>query len=183
MKTNFFIFLTFCLFILFASNAQAQQTEKCGLELSDAPVLLGLRLGMSPKDARNVFDNKLKIKIKKEGTFFQNYIEKKPPVFLQGIRAVYLRFFDAKLYQIEIFYEPQNQTPTLEDFINRFSAQMNLSPNLWTEEYGKKTLNCAEFSLAADNVLNPRVELTDEILRARFEASQKVKDNKKGKNK
>lgn len=174
MKTIFFIFF---LLVSVAANTAAQ-TEKCGSASNDAPALLNLRLGMSPKETRDVFGGKLKIKVKREGVFFQNYIEKKPPPFLENVRALYLRFFDAKLYQIEIFYEPQNQRKTLAEFTNQLSSQMNLPPNLWTTEYGRALLNCAKFSLAADNVLNPRVELTDEATRARFEAAQERKKKK-----
>ncbi|MGI8641014.1 MAG: hypothetical protein ACR2MG_13855 [Pyrinomonadaceae bacterium] len=172
MKT---IFLIIVMLVSSASKAAAQ-IEKCTPALSNAPTLLNLRLGMSPKEARNVFGGKLKIKVKKEGSFFQNYIEKKPPPFLPNIRALYLRFFEAKLYQIEIFYELQNQKTTLEEFTDQLSAQLNLPPNLWTTEYGKAKLDCTVFSLVADNVLNPRVELTDEIIRARFEAAQANKN-------
>lgn len=164
MKIIFFVI------ILLVSSASAQ-TENCNLPMTDAPALLGLRLGMSPPEVKSVFGGKLKIKVKKEGTFFQNYIDKKPPSFLPNVRAVYLRFFDAKLYQIEIFYKPQTERQTLTEFVGRLDTKLNL-PNLWTSEYGVAQLNCGTFSIIADNVLNPRVQLTDEAIRARFEAAQ-----------
>ncbi len=163
------IFLTV---ILFVSGAYAQ-TRKCDFTTTNAPALLGLRLGMSPKQAKDVFDGKLKIKVKKEGTFFQNYIDKKSPPFLPDVRAIYLRFFEAKLYQIEIFYKPPTEKRTLAEFIDRLDTRLNLPPDSWTNEYGQATLNCGEFSLVADNVLNPRVQLTDETIRDRFQASKK----------
>lgn len=158
--------------ILLVSSASAQ-TGNCSLEIVDAPTLLRLRLGMSPDEAKSIFGGKLKIKVKKEGTFFQNYIDKKSPPFLPDVRALYLRFFEAKLYQIEIFYKPQIKNQTLAEFIERLDTRLNLPPDLWTNEYGQATLNCNTFSLVADNVLNPRIELTDEAIRARFEESQK----------
>ncbi len=164
------IFLIF----LFVSNAAAQ-TQNCNLAISDAPTLLGLQLGMSPKEAKNAFSGKLKIKVKKEGTFFQNYIEKNPPSFLPNVRALYLRFFEAKLYQIEIFYVPQNERKTLAEFVAQLDVKLNL-PNVWENEYGQAELNCKTFSLVADNVLNPRVQLTDEAIFSRFEISQANKN-------
>ncbi|CAN5271977.1 hypothetical protein BH20ACI1_BH20ACI1_07430 [soil metagenome] len=163
--------IIFLIIILLVSSASAQ-TQNCSLTIADAPTLLGLRLGMSPNEAKTVFGGKLKIKVKKEGTFFQNYIDKNPPPFLPNVRALYLRFFEAKLYQIEIFYKPQIEKQTLAEFIDRLDTRLNLPSNLWTNEYGQATLNCNTFSLVADNVLNPRVELTDEAIRARFQASQ-----------
>lgn len=162
--------IVFLIIFLFVSNASAQ-LQNCNLPITDAPNLLGLRLGMSPKEAKNVFGGKLKIKVKKEGTFFQNYIDKKPPSFLPNVRAVYLRFFEAKLYQIEVFYNPQTERKTLAEFVERLDKKLNI-PNLWTSEYGIATLNCNDFSIIADNVLNPRVQLTDEVIRTRFEAAQ-----------
>ena len=166
--------ITFLIFLLsFLAISSAAQESKCSLELSNAPTLLGLRLEMSPDEVRGVFGGKLKIKVKKEGTFFQNYIEKKPPPSLPNVRALYLRFFDRKLYQIEIFYELQNKRQTLEEFITEFSARLNLPTDLWTKKHGTAEINCAAFSLTADNVLNPRIELTDKPIRTRFEDSQK----------
>ena len=162
--------IVFLLIFLFVSNASAQ-SQNCNLPITDAPALLGLRLGMSPKEAKNVFGGKLKIKVKKEGTFFQNYIDKNPPPSLLNVRALYLRFFEAKLYQIEIFYAPQNQRKTLAEFVAQLDVKLNL-PNVWENEYGQAELNCKTFSLIADNVLNPRVQLTDEVIRTHFEAAQ-----------
>ncbi|MGI8883405.1 MAG: hypothetical protein ACR2IA_04070 [Pyrinomonadaceae bacterium] len=171
------VFSTIILLVLLAANIAAQ-TEKCDLTLKDAPNLLNIRLEMSPQETQEAFGGKLKVKVKKEGTFFQNYIDKKPPSFLPNVRAVYLRFFDRKLYQIEIFYQPQTERRTLAEFTEQLSAQLNLPANLWTTEYGKASLVCADFSLVADNVLNPRVQLTDEAIRARFDAAQESKKRK-----
>ena len=163
--------IAFFLIFLFIPNV-AVQTRNCDSAITDAPSLLGLRLGMSPQEARNVFGGKLKIKVKKEGTFFQNYIEKKPPPFLPNVRALYLRFYERKLYQIEIFYAPQSERRTLEEFTAELSNKYNLPPDLWAQKYGTAEINCTAFSLVADNVLNPRIQLTDEPIRTRFEASQ-----------
>jgi len=171
----YFVKIPFLLFLLFLTTPFAAQ-EKCDLQIKDAPSIFGLNLGMNPKQVQSVLGKNLKLKIKKEGTFFQNFIEKKPPSFLPQTRAVYLRFFEAKLYQIEVFYEPLNERRTLEEFIGGLSAKFNLPPNFWTIKYEKAALNCVKFSIVADNILNPRVELTDEILRARFEAAQKDKN-------
>lgn len=162
--------------------AQQNDARKiCALTLTDAPAFFGLKLEMTPIEVKNVFGKSLKLKVKREGTFFQNFIDKKPPAFLPNVRALYLRFFDRKLYQIEIFYNEmkqesaQIQAPT--ELVNRLSANLHL-PEIaaWTakdERFYK--LNCAGFSLAADVVLNPRIELTDDAERARFEAARKSK--------
>lgn len=147
-------------------------------DLSNAP-LLGLRLGMSPEQARGVFGRDLKVKVKKKGqrTFFQNFIKKPAPDSLSGVRAIYLRFFDGRLYQIEIFYENHADAQTLENFTGNFSARTNLPA--WKIENGRAEITCGEFSIIADRVLNPRIELTDETIRARVEEIRHAENKKK----
>ena len=167
------IFLTT---ILFASVVVSRaQNENCRLSLSGAPALRGFRLGMSPAEARSASGGKLNLKIKREGSFFGYFIENRPPAFLSNVRALYLRFFDAKLFQIEIFYESPNPTVTLPEFLAQNSAKLNLPFEFWAIERGKAKINCAGFSLAADVLLNPHLELTDDILKTNFEAAQENK--------
>lgn len=156
------------LFLLFVTPCPAQ--EECRLELKDSPALLGLRLEMSPEQAQSVFGKDLKIKVKKDGLriFFQNFIKKPAPSSLNGVRAIYLRFFNRKLYQIEIFYEEKAEWKTLEGFVN----SLNLPASYWQITKGKAEIKCNGFTVVADNVLNPRVELTDEINRAALEKQQ-----------
>lgn len=158
----------FCLLAFLSLTCAAQ--DVCNLELKDAPALQNLRLGMTPDEVQTVFGRELKIKIKKNGNkvFFQNFIEKPAPQSLSGVRALYLRFFDRRLYQIEFFYENRTEWQTLEDFIRHLTTTLNL-PDLWKDIKGRKTMTCNGFSLAADQVLNPRIELTDENLRAKAE--------------
>ncbi|HEX9959845.1 MAG TPA: hypothetical protein VGB00_02865 [Pyrinomonadaceae bacterium] len=157
---------------VFAAPVAAQNT--CGAEMPSAPVLLNLKLGIAPAAARSVFGKDLKIKNKRKGeyTFFQNFIEKKAPDSLAGVRALYLRFFDGALYQIEIFYENSTTPATLENFINLQSAKLNVPIEAWKIKYGIAEINCGDFSLAADNFLNPRLQLTDRISLAKVEAKR-----------
>ncbi len=135
---------------------------------------------MSPEQARNVFGKDLKIKIKKKGerTFFQNFIKKPAPNSLRGVRALYLRFFDRRLYQIEIFYESRPDLRTLEDITTALSSQLNFPILDWKIKNNRAAINCSsEISLVADNILNPRVELTNETVRAKVKESRE-KDKK-----
>lgn len=161
------IFSFLLLSAVFAVPAAAQNI--CSGAPADAPALSNLKLGMSPAEVQRVLGKDLKIKNKRssEYTFFQNFIEKPAPVSLAGVRAIYLRFFSGSLYQIEIFYEGETRraaaAETLENFINQQSAKLNLPVAGWKIEYGIARINCGDFSLEADNFLNPRLQLTDEI--------------------
>lgn len=156
--------------LAFLSLTCMAQEGVCNLELNAAPALQNLRLGMTPDEVQTAFGRDLKIKIKKNGNkvFFQNFIEKPAPQPLNGVRALYLRFFDRRLYQIEFFYENRAEWQTLDDFARYLTTTFNL-PDLWKDVKGRKTLTCNGFSLATDRVLNPRIELTDENLRAKAE--------------
>jgi len=155
--------------ILFFTVGGAAQID-CGL--TKAPGLFGLQLGMSPEQAQAIVGREVKIKIKKKGEriFFQNFIEKMPPNSLRGVRALYLRFFDGKLYQIEIFYEGKSERKTLEDFTAALSSESGFTAAAWSNVKGRAVIDCAEFTVVADNVLNPRVEMTDENIRKTVEA-------------
>ncbi|MCY7345424.1 MAG: hypothetical protein LH614_04315 [Pyrinomonadaceae bacterium] len=163
--------ILFSLVFIVAGTAQTN----CEFNSKPAPLLLNLQTGMSPEQAQSVFGKALKIKIKKNGerTFFQNYIKKPAPDVLRGVRALYLRFYDRKLYQIEIFYEPRNDLKTLEEVVNALSAQFNLPVADWQIKDNRAQINCGEIALVADYILNPRIELTDEIVRAAIEKSRK----------
>lgn len=169
------IFSILFLSLLFAVETAAQAF--CADETRNAPAVLNLRLGMTNEEVKNVFGGKLKIKNKRKGeySFFQNYIKENPPPALSGVRALYLRFFDGRLYQIEVFYEEKATPQTLENFIANVSEKFNFPVSEWQIEYGFAEINCGKYSLAADNVLNPRLQLTDEITRAEVEKSREKK--------
>ena len=180
MRKYLFLFLLVILIVPCAA-----QNGICNLTPNDAPPFFGLKLQMSPAQVKTIFGKKLKLNVKRKGTFFQNFIDNPPPAFLSGVRALYLRFFDRKLYQIEVFYQNENEresaAPTEKEtleFINRLSADLNLPANDWeTKDKRFYKLTCAGFSVAADRILNPRVELTDEAARVLFEEAEKIKKN------
>ncbi len=167
------LLISFSFLLIFAVGSAGQ--EMCQMELKDAPALFNLKLGMSPEQAQAAVGKALSIKIKKNGehTFFQNFIEKDAPPSLGGVRAVYLRFFDRQLYQIEFFYAGENTRQTTKGFINLQPAKFNLPAPAWKIEYGIAEINCGAFSVVADNVLNPRIEITDEIVRTKVEELRK----------
>lgn len=159
--------------ILFVGSAAAQTA--CDLQGKSAALFFNLQVGMSPAEAQQTIGKPLKIKIKKRGerTVFQNFIKSPAPENLRGVRAVYLRFFDLKLYQIEIFYEPRPDLSTLEEIKNAVARQFDVDVSEWQMTNNRARIECGGVSISADNVLNPRIELTDETIRAQVEESRK----------
>jgi len=141
-------------------------------------ILFNLRLGNSVPEVSQILGKGLKIKTKSDGDyrFFQNYIGKKPPANLTGVRAFYLRFFEKKLYQIEFFYEETKYPTEINDFAQIISNQLNLPFSEWTFAHRQAVRKCGEISFKADYQLNPRIELTNEAIREKVaQTNQNIK--------
>ncbi len=181
MRSNF-LKLPFLLILLLIFLLPCAAQETCQVELKDAPTFFNLRLGMTAPEVQNIIGKKLKVKVKKKGerTFFQNFIKQPPPNTLSGVRALYLRFFNGALYQIEIFYEEKTVWKTVASSTEVFSAKLNLAQSFQENTMKRIESKCIGFSLMADNVLNPRIELTNEMIRAQvLELRRREEENKK----
>ncbi len=162
------------LFLLtFSFCVQAQ--ENCVPIQQTSDILLNLQLEMSVEEVSNKLGKGLNIKTKKDDDyrFFQNYIGKKPPKNLEGVRAMYLRFFGKKLYQIEIFYEEDKYPSEIKSFAEIISNKLNLPVADWKFAYRQAVLKCGERSLIADYQLNPRIELTNEPIKKQVDEINK----------
>jgi hypothetical protein len=170
--------ILFCLSVIFSLSVTAQ--ENCPKIQPTAEILLNLQLGMSVDEVGNKLGKGLKIKNKSDGDyrFFQNYIGKKPPHNLSEVQAIYLRFFEKKLYQIEIFYTENKIPSDLRNFAEIVSKQLNLPVADWKFAHRQAVFKCGGNSLKIDYQLNPRIELTDEIrLKKVTEQYKSIKDN------
>lgn len=167
------------LYIVFVSNVYSQ--TECRLDLVDSPKLLDLKLGMSSAEADAVFGRNLKVKAKREGqsSTFKTYLKKDGKGSLKGVRALFLRFDQDVLYQIEIFYKTEYKWQTLPEFINDYSTQNNFPLELWETKYGYSKVKCKGFSLDADYILNPHIQLTDNVIEERVDKyrAEKAKEN------
>lgn len=150
--------------------------ETCAWTNASANIALDLQLGMTTAEVNNALGGKPKIKNKTRGEyrFFQNYIDDKPPAKLKNIRALYLRFFDGRLYQAEIFYD-ETFAPSLENFNALIARQFNFSTAAFSFENTKAVIRCGENTLAADYILNPRIELTNQTI---LEKTNKLNESK-----
>lgn len=164
------------LFLLMISASVGAQSV-CTQFTDTSEVLLNLRLGMTAHQVRDRFDGKLGIKTSKKGDyrFFQNYIKKDPPNNLSGVRAIYLRFFDSELYQVEIFYRENKYPQDILDFSVIVSDQLNLASANWKIAHRQAVFSCGENSLKIDYQLNPRIELTNEKIRKEVDEINKTK--------
>lgn len=174
MKT-FYPKIALLFLLIFSFSAQAQ--ENCTQFTKTSDILLNLQLGMTAEEVTNKIGKNLGIKTNKKDDyrFFQNYINKKPPQNLTGVRAIYLRFFEKKLYQLEIFYDENKYPSDLKNFSEVASTQLNLSVADWKIAHRQAVFKCGDVSLEIDYQLNPRVELTNEPIQKQVDEINKKK--------
>ena len=159
---------------IFLFTLSAYSQDSCPPIQQTSEILLNLQLGMTVEEVNKRFSSlKIKIKNNDDYRFFQNYIDKNPPNNLSGVRAIYLRSFEKKLYQIEIFYEENKFPADIKSFTEIVSANLNLPVTNWKFANRQAVLKCAERSLIADYQLNPRIELTDEAIRKKVDEINK----------
>lgn len=163
------------LIFLLAFSFSVRAQENCTSIQQTGDILLNLQLGMTVEEVSNKLGNNLGIKTKKKGDyrFFQNYINKKPPNNLIGVRAFYLRFFEKKLYQAEIFYEENKYPSDIKNFAEIISTQLNLPVADWKFAHRQSVFRCGEVSITADYQLNPRIELTNEPIKKQVDEINK----------
>lgn len=160
--------------ILFTFSALKAQ-EEC--TLTEPPPLFNLRLGMTVPEVNAALSGDLKVKAKPEGerSFFKNWIKKEAKGKLAGMRAIYLRFFDGRLYQIELFYQEEHGWVDLESMLGDLTSRSGFPREFWKVKNGYAKAECEGFSLDADKVLGAHFQITDDAVIAAVEESRKKK--------
>lgn len=143
----------------------------------EPPPMLNLRLGMTVPEVNAVIGRDLKVKIKPDGerSFFKNWIKKETKGTLTGMRAIYLRFFNGRLYQIELFYKEDHRWTDLESMLSDYASDTGFGSEYWEVKNGYANAQCGGFSLEADRVLGAHFQLTDNAVLAAVEESRKKK--------
>ena len=172
--------ITGAIVLLIVATVNGMAMDACDTVRVEGLNILGIKLGMGYADVQTAVGPGLKVKRPKngQGSFFQNFIDQPAAGKLAGVRALFLRFYQDKVYQIEVFYEESGQQGTLVALTTRLSSDLNLSPDVWTIKNGRAAIACGTMSLNADNILNPHVELTDEAASSAFKAKTGGKKSK-----
>src|SRR3954466_11776790 len=144
---------------------------QCAMTVAEAPSISGFKLGMSFTDIQQTLAPAIKVKPSKtgEGTVFESFAEQAAPQQLSGINAFWLRLANNKVYQVEVAYSDASGRERIEDLTARLSAQFKLPVDAWKIKNNLARLDCGEFVLTADTILNPHVELTDTAAKAEFD--------------
>ena len=163
--------LTFAALLVLFVSANSQQP--CKKSIAEAPAIFGLRLGMSFDEVQSALGPAIKMKPKKngEGGFFENFIDAPAPSNLAGLKALFIRFYNSKVYRIEIFYDDKDQTTRLDDFTKQL-ADLGLPADAWTIKHDRAEMDCGDFVIKADTFLNRHLELTDDAASTEFDKKQ-----------
>ena len=163
-------------------NGVVQAQEKCAKTLAESPSVLGLKLGMSYQELSTALGPTAKVKPSKsgEGSIFLSYAEQPAPANLKDVRAMYIRMFESKAYQIEVFYQENQRDAKVEAVTAQLSQTFGLPSAAWTVKYNKAAMKCDGFSITADTILGTHIELTDNAARDAFDKkNQAEKESKK----
>jgi hypothetical protein len=119
--------------LLVSACTQSDTTsQKCGLDLSRAPTLRGLRLGMSAEELKARYPH-LEIKTSgdgKEGRLsadVRDGDQASKELDYDGLQRISLGFLDGQLSNIEFTYSGQSiRTLEADEFVNRVAGQLGL---------------------------------------------------------
>jgi len=145
-----------------ASNATAspQDKEPCTLTLTTAPVIGGIKLGMTQDEILSVFRGE------KESLEVRTNLAQPPARFgmrtlnitpieskdnFRGIRDITLRLVDGRVYNFRMTYDGP-EWPNVDKFVEKFVAGTSLPPvSQWEAYVGMdtqlKTLSCSGFTV------------------------------------
>lgn len=168
---KFSILLVFLVIVTFAAgNAMSQ----CLVETDASPRLVNIKLGMTASEANTALGGAAKAKIKDDGkhSFFKNYLKiGKAKGRLAGARAFYMRFYERRVYQTEIFYHSGYRWNDLESFVRDYSNENGFAFENFVFKNGYAKAECVGFSIQADYILNPHIEITDETVVEKMETA------------
>ncbi len=152
-------------FLVVLATCSVDIAAQCVVEKDASPALVNVKLGMSPAEVNTALGGAAKVKVKDDAkhSFFKNYLKMgKAKGRLAGAKAFYLRFYEQRLYQAEIFYHAEYRWNDLESFVRDYSAENGFAYENWVFKNGYATAKCKGFTVKADYILNPHLEITDE---------------------
>ena len=174
MRTLLLIAVTLVLSAAAFGQTPAPQAapQPCTLRIDRAPVVRGVKLGMSVDDLLALFPGSAEkvgiqetLKKSKEypnfGVFGLSLMPREYPTKdrFEGIRTLEVQFVDGAItdFRVNYYFPPQGPSwPRLDDFITKVAAAYRLPPATdWTREQyqvAEKSLKCDGFRVDASNL-------------------------------
>jgi hypothetical protein len=148
---------------------QLQNTVPCELNLSQAPVVRGIKFGMTKDEVEKhlgirFIGNTLSTEDNEIGLSnlgFYRVLVNEYPQQIDGIEAIQLRLFQNKLYSFGLSFERSNNWNNTKQFTSFVSENLNLPKNWTTSGTSLARMNCQGFRVEANTYFLPEVSLTD----------------------
>lgn len=133
----------------------------CDMSLDKAPVVRGLRLGMTELEAEKVLGGDLTFLVDHdEGTRSSSVLVNRIEGF-EGIGFVTIDSFDSKIFRIRISYDSSVKWKNVEELVDNFGPKLGL-PAAWKEEnWGMALIACKDFDARLTMILGGSLELID----------------------
>lgn len=118
----------------------------CDLPLEKAPVIRGMRLGMTETEAERLLGDGIPFSQEK-ATRNAFILPRNNPSF-DGIRSIQLNTFDAKAYRVEIHYDDSVKWSNIAEFVNNFGPKLGM-PAAWKQAHadGAAKIKCRDFDV------------------------------------
>jgi hypothetical protein len=174
------------------ANSAEQSSSNCSLTMAAAPVLNGLKLGMTPDEVLALFpgskdDSEVKsYLLRPPGRFGESELIIRPAKFdskekFAGINQITLRLSDGRVYEFTVGYTGPAYSH-VDQFVTKFVAGTNLpSADQWQAYVGMDTqlkiLTCKDFEIRV--FAGGEGGNLNYVLMRDLEADKKLKDRRK----
>ncbi|MDH3493259.1 MAG: hypothetical protein OEM82_06885 [Acidobacteriota bacterium] len=136
---------------------------ECTVTTGESPKLVNLRLGMSPEEVNAALGGASTVKVKKDTryTHYRRFKKGKAKGQLAGVKTFWIRFFEKRVYSIEVFFHEYGNFQDVEYLAKRYSAAHDFAYENFEVKYGYARAECEGFSVKADYILDPHIEISD----------------------
>jgi hypothetical protein len=139
-----------------AKTKPSPTPSQCDLALQDAPLIRGLRLGMTRDEADGIIPgDRITIVDSSDIVSYPQYSRARG---FENVYQISAQFHDNRLSALEIVYDPDDvKWKSAKDFAESLSTSLKLSPQFW--RYNAKNpssaqMQCREFSIKIDSTAN-----------------------------
>jgi hypothetical protein len=161
-----------------AKTKPAPTPSQCDLTLKDAPLIRGLRLGMSRDEADGIIPLD-RVNIINSSDII-SYPQFSNASNFKDVYQISARFSEDRLSALDIVYESESQKwKNAKEFAEALSESFKLSPRFWkynTRNAASAEMQCKEFSIKIDSAEN---EISLQKINASINTAQEQEAQKK----
>lgn len=159
------IWLVFTAGVLAQSKPMATPPKVIGrpqCTVENAPVIRGLKLGMSENEAAEVRGGSLEFKPDRD-TWTRNAIMTfyNPTGDFAGVNFIYLSSYNGSIFEFKVWYKNDIEWKSHREFVDNFAPKLGLPVEGWDYDVLGAKLTCKDFEVTLDASSNGSVKVTD----------------------